>query len=181
MKKYLLQCLPVVLALSLGGGLAAQERRPPSEKGQMRLQKEVRHELVTLPFYDVFDNLAYKVEGGTVTLFGQVTRPTLKTDAERAVKDVEGVERVDNRIEVLPVSPNDDRIRRAVYRAIYGTEGLDRYAMRAVPTIHIIVRNGHVFLEGAVATEADKNLANIKANGVSGVFSVTNNLHVDRA
>lgn len=181
MKKYLLQCLPVVLALSLGGGLGAQERRPPSEKGQMRLQKEIRHELVTLPFYDVFDNLAYKVEGGTVTLFGQVTRPTLKTDAERAVKDIEGVERVDNRIEVLPVSPNDDRIRRAVYRAIYGTEGLDRYAMRAVPTIHIIVRNGHVFLEGAVATEADKNLANIKANGVSGVFSVTNNLHVDRA
>jgi hyperosmotically inducible periplasmic protein len=167
------------LALAIGGGLAAQERHP-SEKGQMRLQKEVRHELVTLPMYNVFDNLAYKVEGGTVTLLGQVTRPTLKSDAERAVKGIEGVERVDNRIEVLPLSPNDDQLRRAVYRAIYGTEGLDRYAMRAVPTIHIIVKNGHVSLEGAVATEGDKNLANIKASGVSGVFSVTNNLQVDR-
>src|SRR5579862_354467 len=180
MNKIFLPCLSGVLALAIAGGLGAQERRPPSEKGQMRLQKEVRHELVTLPFYDVFDNLAYKVEGGTVTLFGQVTRPTLKSDAEKAVRGIEGVERVDNRIEVLPLSPNDDRIRRAVYRAIYGTEGLDRYAMRAVPTIHIIVNNGHLTLEGAVATEGDKNLANIKASGVSGVFSVTNNLQVDR-
>jgi len=179
MKKIFLQSLSGLLALAIGGGLAAQERHP-SEKGQMRLQKEVRHELVTLPMYNVFDNLAYKVEGGTVTLQGQVTRPTLKSDAERAVKGIEGVERVDNRIEVLPLSPNDDQLRRAVYRAIYGTEGLDRYAMRAVPTIHIIVKNGHVSLEGAVATEGDKNLANIKASGVSGVFSVTNNLQVDR-
>ena len=131
--------------------------------------------LCRLTASDVAD---YKVEGGNVTLFGQVTRPTLKSDAERAVKGIEGVERVDNRIEVLPLSPNDDRIRRAVYRAIYGTEGLDRYGLRAVPTIHIIVKNGHVFLEGAVANEGDKNLANIKANGVSGVFSVTNNLRV---
>jgi len=177
MKKILLCGL---LALAIGSGLGAQERRPPSERGQQRLQKEVRHELVMLPLYDVFDNLAYKVDGGTVTLFGQVSRPTLKTDAERAVKGIEGVERVENRIEVLPLSPNDDRIRRAVYRAIYGTEGLDRYAMRAVPTIHIIVKNGNVTLEGAVATQGDKNLANIKANGVSGVFSVTNNLQVDR-
>lgn len=180
MRKILLQSMSGLVALAIAGGLAAQERHP-SEKGQMRLQKEVRHELVTLPMYDVFDNLAYKVEGGTVTLFGQVTRPTLKTDAERAVKGIEGVEQVDNRIEVLPLSPNDDQIRRAVYRAVYGTEGLDRYAMRAVPTIHIIVKNGHVFLEGAVANEGDKNLANIKAKGVSGVFSVTNNLQVDRA
>jgi len=179
MKKIFLQSLSGLLALAIGGGLAAQERHP-SEKGQMRLQKEVRHELVTLPMYNVFDNLAYKVEGGTVTLLGQVTRPTLKSDAERAVKGIEGVERVDNRIEVLPLSPNDDQLRRAVYRGIYGTEGRDRYAMRAVPTIHIIVKNGHVSLEGAVATEGDKNLANIKASGVSGVFSVTNNLQVDR-
>jgi hyperosmotically inducible protein len=169
-----------LLAVAIGGGLGAQERRAPSERGQQRLQKEVRHELVMLPLYDVFDNLAYKVDGGTVTLFGQVSRPTLKTDAERAVKGIEGVDRVENRIEVLPLSPNDDRIRRGVYRAIYGTDGLDRYAMRAVPTIHIIVKNGHVTLEGAVATQGDKNLANIKANGVSGVFSVTNNLQVDR-
>jgi hyperosmotically inducible periplasmic protein len=181
MKKIFLTCLPSLLALAIGGGLGAQEHRQPSEKGEMRLQKEVRHELVMLPTYDVFDNLAYKVEGGTVTLFGQVTRPTLKSDAERVVKGIEGVERVDNQIEVLPLSPNDDQLRRAVYRAIYGTDGLDRYAMRAVPTIHIIVNNGHVTLEGAVATEGDKNLANIKANSVSGVFSVTNNLQVDRA
>ncbi len=180
MKKMLMQSVCGFLALAIAGSLGAQDRRPPSEKGQMRLQKEVRHELVMLPMYDVFDNLAYKVEGGNVTLFGQVTRPTLKADAERAVKGIEGVERVENRIEVLPLSPNDDRLRRAVYRAIYGTEGLDRYAMRSVPTIHIIVRNGHVTLEGAVANEGDKNLANIKANGVSGVFSVTNNLQVDR-
>jgi hyperosmotically inducible periplasmic protein len=180
MKKIFLQCLPGLLALAIGGGLGAQEPRQSSGKGQIRLQKEVRHELVMLPMYDVFDNLAYKVEGGTVTLFGQVTRPTLKSDAERAVKSIEGVDRVENRIEVLPVSGNDDQIRRAVYRAIYGTAGLDRYGLRAVPTIHIIVKNGHVFLEGAVANEGDKNLANIKANGVSGVFSVTNNLQVDR-
>lgn len=181
MNKIFRPCMCGLMALALSGGLTAQERHAPSNRGDMRLQKEVRHELVMLPFYDVFDNLAYKVEGGTVTLFGQVSRPTLKTDAEKAVKGIEGVERVDNRIEVLPLSPNDDRIRRAVYRAIYGTEGLDRYGLRAVPTIHIIVKNGHVFLEGAVANEGDKNLANIKANGVSGVFSVTNNLQVDRS
>jgi len=180
MKKIILQGLCGLMALAIGGGLRAQEHRAPSERGQARLQKEVRHELVMLPMYDVFDNLAFKVEGGNVTLLGQVTRPTLKSDAERAVKGIEGVERVDNRIEVLPLSPNDDRIRRAVYRAVYGTEGLDRYAMRSVPTIHIIVKNGNVFLEGAVANEGDKNLANIKAKGVSGVFSVTNNLQVDR-
>ena len=180
MKKIFMQSACGFLALAMGGGLGAQERRPASDKGEMRLQKEVRHELVMLPQYDVFDNLAYKVDGGAVTLLGQVTRPTLKSDAERAVKGIEGVERVDNRIEVLPLSPNDDQLRRAVYRAIYGTEGLDRYAMRAVPTIHIIVENGHVTLEGAVATDADKNLANIRANGVSGVFSVTNHLQVDR-
>jgi len=180
MKKIFAPCLSGLLALAIAASLGAQERRGPSERGQQRLQKEIRHELVMLPLYDVFDNLAYKVEGGTVTLFGQVSRPTLKTDAERAVKGIEGVDRVENRIEVLPLSPNDDRIRRAVYRAIYGTDGLDRYAMRAVPTIHIIVKNGHVTLEGAVANQGDKNLANIKANGVSGVFSVTNNLQVDR-
>jgi hyperosmotically inducible protein len=180
MKKLFQPCMSGLVALAISGGLVAQERHDPSNRGELRLQKEVRHELVMLPMYDVFDNLAYKVEGGSVTLFGQVTRPTLKSDAERAVKGIEGVERVDNRIEVLPLSPNDDGIRRAVYRAIYGTEGLDRYGLRAVPTIHIIVKNGHVFLEGAVANEGDKNLANIKANGVSGVFSVTNNLQVDR-
>jgi hyperosmotically inducible protein len=132
-----------------------------------------------LPYYTVFDNLAYKVEGSTVTLEGQVVRPTLKSDAGRVVKNIEGVETVTNNIEVLPLSPNDDRIRRAVYRSIYSKPGLDQYAMRAVPTIHIIVKNGHVTLVGAVAREMDKQQAGIAANSVSGVFSVTNNLTVD--
>ena len=174
-------CAPAILILGMAGGLAAQTHQDSSGKGQARLEKEVRHELVLLPFYDVFDNFEYKVEGSTVTLMGQVTRPSLKSDAEKAVRQIEGVERVDNQIEVLPLSPGDDRIRVAVYRAIYGSPGLDRYAMRAVPSIHIIVRNGNVFLEGATATEMDKNLAYLKANGVSGVFAVTNNLRVDRS
>jgi hyperosmotically inducible protein len=149
-----------------------------ASKSEDRLIREVRHELVTLPFYSVFDNLAYKVEGNRVTLYGQVTRPTIKTDAERAVKSIEGVDVVNNNIEVLPLSPNDDEIRRAVYRAIYSQPGLDMYSLRAVPTIHIIVKNGHVTLTGAVGNQGDKERAYIAANGVSGVFSVTNDLQV---
>jgi Predicted periplasmic or secreted lipoprotein len=151
-----------------------------SEKGEQRIIREVRHQLVTLPYYTVFDNLSYKVAGDAVTLEGQVVRPTLKSDSERVVKSIEGVETVVNNIEVLPLSPNDDRIRRAVYRSIYSKPGLDQYAMRAVPTIHIIVKNGHVTLTGAVAREMDKQQAGIAANTVSGVFSVTNNLNVDK-
>ena len=153
--------------------------RDPAQM-QQRLEKEVRHELVMLPYYDVFDNLAFKVEGNQVTLLGQVSRPTLKSDAENVVKRIEGVEKVSNEIEVLPLSSNDGRIRLAVYRAIYSQSALQRYGLRAVPTIHIIVKNGNVTLEGAVANEADKNIAGIQANGVSGVFSVTNHLQVDK-
>lgn len=149
-------------------------------KGRERFLKEIRHELVMLPYYGVFDNLAYKVDGYKVTLIGQVSRPTLKTDAERAVKSIEGVEKVDNQIEVLPTSPGDDRIRMAVYRAVYGQSALNRYALQAVPPIHIIVKNGNVTLEGTVASEADKNIANVQASGVSGVFSVKNNLTVEK-
>ncbi|HEY1216359.1 MAG TPA: BON domain-containing protein [Bryobacteraceae bacterium] len=134
-----------------------------------------------LPYYGVFDNLAFKVDGATVTLLGQVTRPTLKSDAGNVVKNIEGVEKVINNIEVLPLSPNDDRIRMAEYRAIYGRPGLDQYALRAVPTIHIIVRNGHVTLVGAVMNQGDKDRAGIIANSVPGVFSVTNNLVVSKA
>ncbi|MSV30744.1 MAG: BON domain-containing protein [Bryobacterales bacterium] len=151
-----------------------------TERGTERLVKEVRHELVMLPYYGVFDNLSYRVEGYKVALFGQVTRPTLKTDAERVVKRIEGVEAVENKIEVLPVSPNDDRLRLAVFRAIYSSPSLDRYSLRAVPPIHIIIKNGGVTLEGAVGSEGDKNLAGVQANGVSGVFSVTNNLRVEK-
>ena len=161
--------------------VSGQDRQHrPSPRGEERLIKEVRHELTMLPYYSVFDDLSYKVEDGTVTLYGAVVRPTLKSDAENAVKKIEGVERVVNNIEVLPLSPNDDTIRRAVYRAIYSQPGLDTYSPRAVPTIHIIVKNGNVTLTGAVANQGDKDRAGIAANGVSGAFSVTNNLQVDR-
>ncbi len=144
-----------------------------------RIEREVRHELVTLPFYNVFDNLAFRVDGGTVTLLGQVTMPVLKSDAEHAVKNIEGVESVRNEIEVLPLSPTDDRIRQEAFRVIYGEPGLNRYAHQAVPPIHIIVKNGHISLEGVVANEMDKKIAGIRANQVPGVFSVTNNLRVE--
>ncbi len=133
-----------------------------------------------LPYFGVFDNISYKVEGYNVTLFGQVTRPTLKTDSERVVKQIEGVEKVDNRIEVLPPSPMDDRLRVRLYRAIYGYPPLERYAMPVIKPIRIIVKNGNVTLEGVVDREADKNMVNLRANGVSGIFSVKNNLQVEK-
>ena len=188
MKKLTLNCGMLALAACLVGAPAyAQKDKDKVARsadrmgsgGTDRLTKEVRHELVMLPYYGVFDNLSYRVDGHTVTLIGQVTRPTLKKDAENVVKDIEGVERVNNQIEVLPLSSADDAIRLATYRAIFGKPGLDRYSMQAVPPIHIIVANGKVTLEGVVASESDKNQAGIYANGVSGVFSVTNNLRVD--
>ena len=153
------------------------QNAPLSQKGIDRIVKEVHHELVMLPFYGVFDNLAYKVSpDGTVTLLGQVSRPTLKSDAENVVKRIEGVERVDNQLKVLPTSPNDDRIRRAVYNAIYRNDVLSQYALRAVPPIHIIVDNGNVTLEGVVARQMDKQIAEIQTKSVPGVFGVTDNL-----
>jgi hyperosmotically inducible protein len=152
----------------------------PGQAGETRIAQEVRHQLVMLPYYGVFDDLAFSVQGGVVTLVGAVTRPTLKSDAQRVTEKVEGVTQVVNNIEVLPLSPLDDRIRIAEYRAIYGDPALStRYAYRALPSIHIIVKNGHVTLEGVVANSADKNLVNIRANGVPNVFSVTNNLQVE--
>jgi hyperosmotically inducible protein len=152
----------------------------PGEADETRIAREIRHELVMLPYYGVFDDLAFRVDGTTVTLFGAVARPTLKSDAENVTKRVEGVTRVVNQIEVLPLSPMDDQIRMAAYRAIYGDSSLStRYGFRALPSIHIIVKNGHVTLEGVVANEADKNLINIRANGVPNVFSVTNDLQVE--
>jgi hyperosmotically inducible protein len=169
-----------VLLLAAPLTVWSQGTQAGSDRLRARLEREVRHELVMLPFYGVFDNLSFKVDGYKVTLMGQVTRPTLKTDSERVIKRIEGVEAVVNQIEVLPVSPNDDRIRMAVYRAIYGQTSLSRYAIRAVPPIHIIVRNGDVALEGVVATQSDKDIAALQANGVSGVFSVKNNLRVEK-
>jgi len=143
------------------------------------LAKEVRHELVMLPYYGVFDNLVYRVDGSKVTLFGQVREPKLKTDAEKAVKSVEGVTSVDNQIEVMPLSPNDDNLRIATYRAIYSKPSLQRYQMGAVPPIHIIVKNGDVTLEGVVSNSGDKDTAGIAAKGVSGVHNVVNNLRLE--
>jgi hyperosmotically inducible protein len=143
-----------------------------------KLTKEVRHELVMLPYYNVFDDLAYRVDGTKVTLFGAVTNPVLKSDAEKAVKRIEGVSAVDNQIEVLPLSSNDDGIRRSVYRAIFSKGGMEKYQLGAVPPIHIIVKNGNVTLTGVVDNEMDKTLAGIATNGVSGVFAVKNDLRV---
>jgi hyperosmotically inducible protein len=158
----------------------AQDASHQRDNSKLRnnLIKEVRHQLLLLPYYSVFDNLSFKVEGDKVTLLGQVVRPTLKSDAESAVKSIEGVSSVDNQIQVLPVSPMDDQLRRAVYRAIYGDGVLSRYAMSAVPSIHIIVNNGNVTLEGVADSESDKNLAGLRANEVPNVFSVQNNLTV---
>lgn len=158
--------------------LSLTAQNQPSERAVGRIQKEVRHELLMLPYLGVFDNLAYKVDGYNVTLYGHVTRPTLKSDAENVVKKIEGVEKVDNQIEVLPPSPMDDQLRRRLYRAIYGFPSLQRYALGVQQPIRIIVKNGNVILEGVVDSEADKNTAGIRAKGVSGIFGVTNNLQV---
>jgi len=171
----LLAAVAMLLVTSLS--LIAQQT-PPSDRAVERIQKEVRHELLMLPYLGVFDNLAYKVDGYNVTLLGQVTRPTLKSDAENVVKKIEGVEKVDNQIEVLPPSPMDDQLRRRLYRAIYGFPSLQKYSMGVQQPIRIIVKGGNVSLEGVVDNESDKNTAGIRAKSVSGVFGVTNNLQV---
>ena len=166
------------LALTAGAALFA----PAAAHGQAlagELNKKIHHELVTLPYYGIFDNLAYEVDGGTVTLYGRVTRPSTRSDAARRVARLPGVTRVVNNIEVLPLSSFDDQIRRATYRSIFNTAGLYRYALGGNPSLHIIVNNGHVTLEGVVANEADRNLAYIAASRVPGVFSVTNNLRTE--
>lgn len=175
----LLFTLPLATVPLLRAGQPQNEKKQRNEeKYREKLIKEVRHQLLLLPFYSVFDNLAFKVEEDKVTLSGQVVRPTLKSDAEAAVKSIEGVASVTNNIEVLPVSVMDDQLRRAVYRAIYGDTVLFRYGESAVPSIHIIVKNGNVTLVGVVDNESDRNLANLRANQVPNVFSVQNDLAV---
>jgi hyperosmotically inducible protein len=171
----------LILTAILAAAIANSQTTPVSERAQARIAKEARHEILMLPYFDVFDNIDLRVDGYNVTLMGQVTRPTLKSDAENAVKDIEGVENVTNQIEVLPVSQNDDRLRVALYRSIYGFTTLQRYALPVIKPIRIIVKNGNVTLEGVVDSEADKNVVNIRANGVFGVFSVTNNLLVEQS
>jgi hyperosmotically inducible periplasmic protein len=188
MKKGLNTFLSAVLALGTTGLAFAASVDQPSQqitnkadtRLEQRLSSEVRHELNMIPQFTVFDNLAYRVDGGTVTLFGQVRDAIVKDSAEARVKHLEGVERVDNQIEILPASFNDDRIRRQVARAVFNDSRLFNYAIQPTPPIHIIVKNGHVDLEGVVRTQAEKDDAFIRANGVPGVFSVKNNLQVEQ-
>jgi hyperosmotically inducible protein len=179
MKRILLWGASAVMMLSLAAAAGAAPLAN-DESSQDRIYRRVRHELVMLPQLTVFDNLSYKVDDGTVTLYGQVRNAVLKDEATSVVKRIEGVENVENRIEILPASFNDDRIRRQEARAIFGYESLFRYSMGVVPPIHIIVKNGQVTLEGVVNSQADKNVAGIRANGVAGVFAVTNNLEIEQ-
>jgi hyperosmotically inducible periplasmic protein len=173
-------------ALAIPAGFAAdknQQHMDPYVQGpanESRLIQEVRHQLVMLPYYSIFDDLGFRVDGSTITLTGQVTNPVLKSDAGNVVKRVEGVTNVVNNIEVLPLSPMDNQIRRAVGRAIYGDPTLStRYGFQAMPSIHIIVKNGHVRLEGVVANQMDKQIAGTRANSVPNVFSVDNELKIE--
>lgn len=175
----------LLLAMVATSAFAASNTRKPAPNGSAQyeawLTNQVRHQLVMLPWLSVFDNLQYKVEGNKVVLSGEVVRPVLKDDAANAVKHIEGVETVENNIEILPVSNFDDQIRRQELRAIYGFPSLQRYGLGTMPSIRIIVKNGHVTLEGAVSDQGDKNVAGIRANGVASVFSVTNNLRVEKS
>lgn len=173
-----------VLALVFGSATnvfaGTAKKQAPRDQAHYEawLQNEVRHQLVMLPWLSLFDNLEYRVEGAKVILSGQVVRPTLKDDAARAVKSIEGVTQVENDIQVLPPSAMDSQIRREEYRAIYGFDGMWKYAQGALPPLHIVVDNGRVTLYGVVDSESDKNLAGLRANTVPGVFSVTNKLQV---
>lgn len=188
--------IALLLCLLMAGATFAQSQNqgissstsPDNAKAQMpsrevlggtepdqRIQREVLHELLMMPYYSVFDDLRYEVNGGTVTLLGEVTNPTVKSDAQGRVKHIEGVTNVVNNIKVLPPSPMDDQIRRQEYRAIYGSDGLYRYAMGAIPSIHIIVDNGHVTLTGVVDSQSDKQLATMRASQVPGIFGQVNN------
>ena len=157
---------------------SAQKNPQPPARFTQRVQKQVMHEILMLPQYNEFDAIGFKVEGYDVTLFGHVFHATLKSDAEHAIKKIEGVEKIHNQIEILPPSPMDDRLRVQLFRAIYGYGPLQRYGVGSNRPIHIIVDRGHVTLEGVVDSTGDRNIASIRANGVSGVFSVTNNLEV---
>ncbi|MGH9559247.1 MAG: BON domain-containing protein [Bryobacteraceae bacterium] len=159
--------------------LQAQPANNPAP--QKSISEQVRHALVTIPWVNVFDDLSYRVDGSTVTLFGQVTRPIIKSDAGNSVKNIEGVTKVNNEIEVLPVSQFDNEIRWHEAYAIFGYQGLQRYAMGTQPSIRIIVKNGHVTLKGYVNSEMDKQLVYMRARQVANVFSVTNELQVAKS
>jgi hyperosmotically inducible protein len=176
----------LVVVLSMGNTVTASERtksQPAMDAAQHQLwlAEQVRHKLAMIPWYSVFDNLEYRVDGDTVTLMGQVRRPVIKNEAESTVKHIDGVKAVVNQIEVLPPSPFDDQVRRKEYRSIYSFGPLQPYALGVNPGIHIIVKGGNVTLEGVVRTQADKDAANIRARSVPGVFAVKNNLRVEKS
>jgi hyperosmotically inducible protein len=178
--------LLLAVLLAVPAGFAADKAKNHNDafvngpNDESQLARKVQHELVMLPYYNIFDDLAFRIDGSTVTLMGEVTNPVLKSDAENVVKRVEGVTAVNNQIEVLPLSPMDQQTRRAVARAIYGDSTLStRYGFQALPSIHIIVKNGHVRLEGVVANAMDKQIAGMRANSVPNVFSVENDLQVE--
>ncbi len=167
----------LLLGLAIWG---SQPLAADSSRAQQNLERQVGKELRKLPDFSVFDNLEFRVRGYKVELHGQVIHGALKSTAERAVRRIEGVESVENHIEILPPSVNDDRLRQALLQSIYSRPPLHRYAVQAVPPVHIIVNRGHVTLVGVVANEGEKNAAYIQANSVPGSFSVTNRLRVER-
>jgi len=179
--KNIILAIAVVFAIATSAAVAAPVVNERDQGlSQQQMMKKIRKELVTLPYYGVFDNLAYQVDGSTVTLSGQVVHPSTRSDAEKRVARIDGVTRVINQIEVLPLSPSDESIRIRTYRTVFRAGGLYRYALGANPSIHIVVNRGHVTLEGVVSNEGDRRLAYITASGVPGVFSVTNNLRTER-
>lgn len=170
----------VAVMFSVGASRVFASAAPANDSAQHEawLTKQVHHNLAMLPWYGVFDNLDYQVNGSEVVLSGQVVDPVTKSDAANSVKRLEGVTSVVNNIQVLPLSPMDNQIRFAEYRAIYSEPVLSRYGMGAIPSIHIIVDSGHVALEGVVDNATDRDVAALRANTVPGVFSVANNLRV---
>ena len=177
MRRFLVVPFFIAILASPLSRLACAQRPIPA-RAEERIKNEVRHQILMLPYYNVFDIITFKVEGYNVTLMGAVTRPTVKSSAENVVKRIEGVQNVENKIEVLPLSNMDDQLRLRLFRAIYGYGPLQHYDLSVQKPFHIIVKNGNVTLEGVVDNETDKNLVNIRAHGVPGIFSVKNNLRV---
>ncbi len=183
-KRQLIKLIIVLTTFSAFASVFASEaiaQKNSLQESDTRLVKQIRKELATLPYYGVFDWLEFEVRpDNTVVLRGQVIRPTTKSDAENRVKDVDGVKQVINEIEVLPLSPDDDRLRLALYRSLYDWDSpLFRYATQSVPPIHIVVKNGRAVLKGIVATKGDSDMAFMRARGVSGLFEVKNELQVE--
>jgi hyperosmotically inducible periplasmic protein len=174
--------MPIFLLSLIQVGMASISKGtlPTSINQQTdELQDRVRHSLLMLPYYGVFDALSYSVQGDTATLTGEVRRPLLKSEAEAAVRKIAGVANVVNNIEILPLSPMDDSLRLRIYRAIYSQPGFEKYGIQAVKPIRIIVKNGNTTLYGVVATQLDKKLAEMAARNVPFAFSVTDKLTTD--